>query len=593
MTSLVREMPLDVLRNYFISHDQLIIEDGIELKVSGVFALYNNAIQYCSQEVETGDIIRRRIFVAFGQICGFLGQGIGFATRSSSLSLVETKWSAGEDFFSILPQNGSLIIQTNKVGAVYADLRDLFQAMRTHSVETFNINKDQTLIFLGISREEQNRYATIHHLVMSRLPEKYGYKINEFASRFSSSSLPQRPHYTFQPLGKDFELSLLPPSPYLFNCQSFRALIEAEDENDIIIPPGQTFMIQDSKLIDTFAETSEFIDLLNYILLPLGKGVKKIASDLMNIVVGVGKISLYSDHGVYIKIAPINFYVDIDALLDTLKEANRSVLHFHPGQQIRLHAFDLVENAKIDSWRRDCSFNPMISGLSPALVELMFNRRAPVGFAWQVLEKTRGDLEVFWDRDEAGICFRVVSSNGWSLSLGPAGSIAGIIISILRNSSPKLLEDLLTLEARVFQYMIFRVMFYVCCEKGHDNHSDKIASFFKEDIADKLFELVGEFDSSEYMADPEFAKIATLSPEEFDAYDKEGLPVFLKKLVRISYEALEKSHPLMEQIALFIRKYQAGDFWYRALLERAEEHSPALGGSGVGAAASAAAGGPY
>jgi hypothetical protein len=566
---------IQAFQAYFRDHDELVVPGNQPLEIKNISILTKQE----DDPLEAKEILPEE-----------LSQLIIYLLRKMVVPLAKTvdiKFDGIErnlgfnihEHFSLTPSVG-MTIKTQK-DPLYVRLTDLFKLMIAFSIPKVEFAPHQKLILLGITEAEcaleTTVGAAISNILEPRIPAGHETSIKfegpgnncQVSNGWATygSSIPQRT-FTVQS-SHGWALTLCESKNFLFSTDGFRRRMKIKGQWKI--PPNQILRIEDglfARLQDEYPRAQfagrdfgEFA--LNQILLPLGKTIKFIEHGTR------GHALKWSDDFLEIS-SPDGFTLEtgLGDLCTTLTHLGQFLIENHlsslvlqPQQRLFIYGLTEIQVKQLDTWIESQDWKIIEPGLLNFLMP--YN---PVGFVWEV-KWFKDFYKALASSKQYGDNFGLMMQSSEKLELNLLrASGEWLALNLINNSSPALLQDILDADEKAFIYILFKAIFYHCCDDFRHFRTDELPSFFKKPTQLKLVDLLkNNVDFTESlrlviknleMHQP-LAKILGSSPEEFSQLNLEKLPsplrTIMNAMMKLVYEELQGS-PFIAQCVQIIAK---------------------------------------
>jgi len=488
------------------------------------------------------------------------------------------RFDIGDNFYLSFSKRVTLKVQK---GPIRARLTDLFKLMIASSISKMEFVPNQDLIVLGITEKEWKLEATvgatIDKILSPRVPA--GFKaIIEFKGKgdncqvsngwFTYGSAVQQRSFTIRSSYK-WNLTLSESGQFLFSMDGFRRRMKIKDE--LMVPANQILRIQDEAFLSlhdqysdaTFTASNFAQFALNQIFLPLGRTVEIVehGTNGYELKWGDDFLEISAVDGFTLKTQFGHLWTKLTDLGRFLISNHVSSLVLHPQQRLYIHSLTEAQKKQLATWVTSTDLETVKTGF-----EGFFMPYNPIGFIWQL--KWIKDFDkalVIREKDTPPLALMLRSSERLELNLERASG-EWLVLNLINNSSSELLQSILEADEKAFIYILFKAMFYYCCDDFRHFRKDELPGFFKETTQLKLLDLLkNNLDFTESLrlvigSEEMYSRLSKLlrsSPEEFDKLHLETLPAPLQTLMRVVmklvYEELQGS-PFIAQSVQIITK---------------------------------------
>ena len=460
---------------------------------------------------------------------------------------------------------------------IYTWLTDFFHTMVAYGIPSVTFAPKQELTVLGLSEEEctleQPPENTVLKVFEFNNPPGFNSRITFMKGDFKIAN--GWGHYAGSSDQRTFTLSAphgmtisLVDSFTFFSIRGFRNLLALKGE--IKIPANQVLKIKDpliSRLLDLYKTKFEgavqpAVFFLSQMVLPLGKTIN-LSSEAaeMNLDVDGDQLELKCEKEVSLKVVTGQLVTDLKDLGECLIADHRSAITLQPDQVLLIYDLDVKE---LEGWVNSTD----ITIVKPAVCRFLAKRH-PVGFTWSLGFNTTLAYHhaVVNNNEEQPLhALKLHSPHPITLSLQRAPG-DWLVLNILNSSSPEVLQALQEGDTNAFIFILFKALFYYCCDDFRHFRTDELPEFFKETTQAQIVNLLKE-DASFANAirlvvqneelSSQLSTILKSTPDQFMDIDKQTLPGPLKelmiKLLKVTYDELYGS-PFISKCVLQANQY--------------------------------------
>ena len=484
--------------------------------------------------------------------------------------------------------SGETVLRAER-GTIYTRFADLFQAMIASSTDRVEFAPRQELVIVGQQQLDTVTERSIERLRGLDTPSDYEPKadVGRLIERLMGLGTPSgfeasydtqnglhiilNKEANFAGYGKQKSitiqaiqgatLSIEERRKYIFSMEDFQERMQVKGE--LILPPGQTLRIVGVDILELHKEYESIPYLkeiagdfsrffLNQILLPLGKTLVADTECEAHWHCGADFFTVSSEKSLIFRTGFGQLVTTLDRLKRGFINSHLSSIQLRPQQHLIIYGLEEAQRTQLDEWVMSQDGPVIMKGLAQ-----FFWPYNPTGFIWNIKFEGglhKGALEV---RGQGNVALLLRAERLLEIGLQRANG-SWFVINLLNNSSPELMEGIAQSDEKAYIYLLFRAMFYFCCEDFRHFRTDELPLFFKESTRDQLQELLQDDGFTDSMRlvlkDPEIylrlSHILRMTPAEFGDLDHKLLPIPLKnllaKIMKLAYEELQGSNFLTE-----------------------------------------------
>lgn len=536
------------VHRYFQEHDELTVPANQPLEISDVSILTNREGNIFDAEEVWPEVVAKKIVYFFNKLFAPMAKAATCAFPDG-----EVEYHI-RDAFSLKHSKGFTV--SVKSERIYTYLSDLLEGMVAASIQKVVFSPGQHLTILGVTKKESaldSIESSIQRVFGWRVPAGFTTSI-KFAGEVSVSNgttiyADPKPQRSFSiSSAEGWEISLKEKQNFTYSAFGLRQRFKTKPE--LTVPKGAVLRIEDDQLSlwqDQFSQLV-FNDpypifALNQIFLPLGKEIRCVAS--LDAKWGINWLEITSEETFTLTIAHSSIAAHIHTLGQSLIDDRRSYLPLQPNQSLILYGMTKEE---FEQTKQHFSADQLEMGLSSLLI-----KHLPLGFFWDFWPK---NLKVSVFSSGKGYGIKLVSSKPWNLSLERVDGET-LILNILNHASPELHAQLLEYDTKAIKFLIFRALFYYCCEDFRFFRSKELPPFLKPATQKKIEALIEDEDFSDRITQlsqkerSDLRQILQYTPEKFDQLDIDKLSEKLKKILKpvlvLVYNEMQGTSPFVTE----------------------------------------------
>lgn len=566
---------IQAFQAYFQENDELLLPANQPLEIQNITSLTNQEETPCeANELFPRDITNLALYILNKMVLP-LGKTINIVFSEPGDICPDIK----ENFRLVHSKRMRLKAET---GPICARLTDLFKFMIASSISQVKFAPHQKLIVLGITESEwplaPTALANLNKIICPRVPP--GFNVGTTINVKGDSSLVSKGWVTCYDIAKQrsytiassnaWTLTLSESTQFTFNVDSFRERMKIKDE--LKVPPYRLLIIEIANLAAlkndydnaqfTAPSFGQFV--LNQILLPLGKTVtimfdQRVISDIR---CGIDSLQISSSAEFTLKAEFGDLYANITNLGEILISKHISSLILQPHQRLFIYGLTDTQKRERDIWIKANNEEMLKRGFFN-----IFTPCNPVGFDWSL----RGDKNIAISACTAGNhpngdMFVMGSSERLELKLIRADGEA-LVLNLINRSSPALLQGILAADHNASIFILFRALFYYCCEDFRHFRTEELPDFFKPTTQTKLIELLKQrpdfIDALQRVGESQemleqTSTILGSTPEAFSKLDHDTLPAPLRLMMREIMKLLNEEFPGSRFIAISVQIVRQG-----------------------------------